>query len=293
VTHQLEASHSTLNGFQESPSSNDFGLYLLGVFKNPNNFISILIKNLTFTSPMYRVFSSLNIIFILIILTSTIFAIQTWVYPKYPNRVDGKNQIIVSREIAPIKIKRQTFTPQSVNEIVSQNLFRKERIEYQPPTSPKSTSQIAKITPKSNLPAPKLILKGVMILSGTKIAILEGTHPVIKEGKVESTPIKRKGYYLGDKISGYKVSKISKREVILDNSVGQIIKVKLKSDMTSTDKISKPKQNSLALKKEISKSKQPKSNTASTEPIVKQKPQPAPRISGSRLTPLPKHISGM
>jgi hypothetical protein len=297
VIHQLEVGHSTLNGFQESTSSNDFGLYLLGILKNSNTFISILIKNLTLTSPMHRIFSSLNVIFILVILTLIIFGIQTWVYPKYPNRVDGENQIIISREIAPLKIKRQTFTPQSVNEIVSQNLFRKERSEYQPPTSPKSTSQVAKITPKSSLPAPKLILKGVMLLSGTKIAILEGSHPVTKEGKVESIPIKRKGYYLGDRISGYKLSKISKREVILDNSEGQIIAVKLKSDM-STDEISKFKQNSTDLKDELSKSKQPKPkqpkpNTASTEPVVKQKPQPTPRISGSRLTPLPKHISGM
>ena len=292
MTHQLEVGHSTLKGFQESTSSNDFGLYLLGVFKNPNIFLSILIKNLTITSPMYRVFSSLNVIFILVILTLTIFGIQIWVDPKYPNRVDGENQITISREIAPLKIKRQTFTPQSVNEIVSQNLFRKERNEYQPPTSPKSTSQLAKITPKSNLPAPKLILKGVMLLSGTKIAILEGSHPVTKEGKVESIPIKRKGYYLGDKISGYKLSQISKREVILDNSVGQIITVKLKSDM-SEDETLQFKENSTDLKDEISKPKQPKSNTASTEPMVKQKPQPAPRISGSRLTPLPKHISGM
>ena len=55
-----------------------------------------------------------------------------------------------------------------------------------------------------------------MLLGGTKIAILEGSHPVTIEGKVENTPIKRKGYHLGDKIGGYKISKISKREVILD-----------------------------------------------------------------------------
>jgi hypothetical protein len=292
VTHQLEVGHPTINGFQTIGTSNDFGLHHLGVFKNPNDFIITFIKNLTFTSPMYRVFSSLNVIFILLILTLTTFAIRTWVYPKYPNRVDGENQIIVSRELAPLKIKRQSFTPQSVNEIVSQNLFRKERTEYQPPTSPKTTLKVAKITLKPDLPAPKLILKGVMLLSGTKIAILEGSHHVTREGKVESIPIKRKGYYLGDKISGYKVSKISKREVILDNSVGQIITIKLKSHM-SKDEISKFEKNSGDLKDEISKPKQSKLNNLSTEPVVKQEPQQAPRISGSRLTPLPNHISGM
>ena len=208
---------------------------------------------------------------------------RTWIYPKYPNRVDGENQISFSREIAPLKIKRQTITPQSVNEIVSKNLFRKERIEYQPPNSPQPTSQAAKVAPKPELPAPKLTLRGVMLLGGTKIAILEGSHPVTIEGKVENTPIKRKGYHLGDKIGDYKISKISKREVILDNSAGQIIEVKLKRSMNSTDKIAKPKQR--------------KSTITSTRPVTKKRPQPTPRISGSHLTPLPKtplskHISG-
>ena len=233
MTHQLEVGQSTLNSFQASNPRNDLGQYLLGLLTNPNKFISLWVKNLTSTSPVYRIFSSLNIIFILAILTLTTFGVRTWIYPKYQNRVDGENQMSSSREMAPLKIKRQTITPQSVNEIVSKNLFRKERIEYQPPNSPQPTSQAAKVAPKPELPAPKLTLRGVMLLGGTKIAILEGSHPVTIEGKVENTPIKRKGYHLGDKIGGYKISKISKSEVMLDNSSGQIITVKLKRSMKS------------------------------------------------------------
>jgi len=283
VTHQLEVGQSTLNSFQASNPRNDFGQYLLGLLTNPNKFIFLWVKNLTSISPVYRIFFSLNITFILAILTLTTFGVQTWIYPKYPNRVDGENQMSSSRKIAPLKIKRQTITPQSVNEIVSKNLFRKERIEYQPPNSPQPTPHTAKVAPKPELPAPKLTLRGVMLLGGTKIAILEGSHPVTIEGKVENTPIKRKGYHLGDKIGGYKISKISKREVILDNSAGQIIAVKIKRSMNSIDKISKPKQR--------------KSSITSTRPVTKKRPQPTPRISGSHLTPLPKtplskHISG-
>ena len=283
MTHQLEVDQSTLNGFQASNSRNDFGQYLQGFLTNPNKFISLWIKNLTSISPVYRIFSGLNIIFILTILALTTFGIRTWIYSKYPNIVEGENQMSSSREIAPLKIKRQTITPQSVNQIVSKNLFRKERIEYQPPNSPQPTSQTAKVAPKPELPAPKLTLRGVMLLGGIKIAILEGSHPITIEGKVENTPIKRKGYHLGDKIGDYKISKISKREVMLDNSAGEIIAVKLKRSMNSTDKIAKPKQR--------------KSSIASTRPIIKKRPQPTPRISGSHLTPLPKtplskHISG-
>ena len=283
MTHQLEVDQSTLNSFQANNSRNDFGQYLQGFLTNPNKFISLWIKNLTSISPVYRIFSGLNIIFILTILALTTFGIRTWIYSKYPNIVEGENQMSSSREIAPLKIKRQTITPQSVNQIVSKNLFRKERIEYQPPNSPQPTSQTAKVAPKPELPAPKLTLRGVMLLGGIKIAILEGSHPVTIEGKVENTPIKRKGYHLGDKIGDYKISKINKREVMLDNSAGEIIAVKLKRSMNSTDKIAKPKQR--------------KSSNTSTRPVIKKRPQPTPRISGSHLTPLPKtplskHISG-
>ena len=212
MTHQLEVGQSTLNSFQASTPRNDFGQYLLGLLTNPNKFIFLWVKNLTSIRPVYRIFSSLNIIFILTILTLTTFGVRTWIYPKYPNRVAGENQMSSSREIAPLKINRQTITPQSVNEIVSKNLFRKERIEYQPPNSPQPTSQTAKVAPKSELPAPKLTLRGVMLLGGTKIAIFEGSHPVRIEDKVENVPIKRKGYYIGDKISDYKISKISKKK---------------------------------------------------------------------------------
>jgi len=76
VTHQLEVGRPTLNGLQTSGTINNFGLNLLGILKNSNTFISILIKNLTLTSPMYRVFSSLNVIFLIAILTLTTFGIQ-------------------------------------------------------------------------------------------------------------------------------------------------------------------------------------------------------------------------
>ena len=199
MTHQLEVGQSTLNSFQASNPRNDFGQYLLGLLTNPNKFIFLWVKNLTSISPVYRIFSSLNIIFILAILTLTTFGVRTWIYPKYPNRVDGENQMSSSREIAPLKIKRQTITPQSVNDIVSKNLFRKERIEYQPPNSPQPTSQAATVAPKPELPAPKLTLRGV-ILGGTKIAILEGSHPVTVEGKLKIPQLRERGITLAIKL---------------------------------------------------------------------------------------------
>ena len=273
MTHQLEVGQSTLNGFRGIKPGDNFGRYLPEVLTNPNKFISLWIKNLTYTSPVYKFFSSLNVIFILAILTLSAFGARSWLNPKYPSRVDGENQMDSSRKIEHLTIKRQTFTPQSVNEIVSKNLFRKERTEYIPPAPPQPISQVAKVVPRPTLPPPKLTLRGVMLLKGTKIAILEGSYPVAKENKVEDTPIKRKGYYLGDQIGSYKIAQISKREVILNSSTGQIIAVKLKRSITMPNR------------------KQRKPKFTSTRPITKKRP--APRISGS-ISPRPtrQHISG-
>ena len=275
MTHQLEVGQSTLNGFRGIKPGDDFGRYLPEVLTNPNKFISLWIKNLTYTSPVYKIFSSLNVIFILAILTLSAFGARSWLYPKYPSRVDGENQMDSSRKIEHLTIKRQTFTPQSVNEIVSKNLFRKERTEYIPPAPPQPISQVAKVAPRPTLPPPKLTLRGVMLLKGTKIAILEGSYPVAKENKVEDTPIKRKGYYLGDQIGSYKIAQISKREVILNSSAGQIIAVKLKRSITMPNR------------------KQRKPKFTSTRPVTKKRPQPTPRISGSSSPrPTRQHISG-
>ena len=121
MTHQLEVGQSTLNGFRGIKPGDDFGRYLPEVLTNPNKFISLWIKNLTYTSPVYRFFSTLNVIFILTILTLSAFGARSWLYPKYPSRVDGENQMDSSRKIEHLTIKRQTFTPQNVNEIVSKN----------------------------------------------------------------------------------------------------------------------------------------------------------------------------
>ena len=275
MTHQLEVGQSTLNGFRGIKPGDNFGRYLPEVLTNPNKFISLWIKNLIYTGPVYKIFSSLNVILIFAILTLSAFGARSWLYPKYPSRVGGENQMDSSRKIEHLTIKRQTFTPQSVNEIVSKNLFRKERTEYIPPAPPQPISQVAKVVPRPTLPPPKLTLRGVILLKGTKIAILEGSYPVAKENKVEDTPIKRKGYYLGDQIGSYKIAQISKREVILNSSAGQIIAVKLKRSITMPNR------------------KQRKPKLTSTRPVTKKRPQPTPRISGSSSPrPTRQHISG-
>ncbi len=289
MTYQLEVNESTLNEFQTIKTRDSIARYLPELLITPNKIISSFLKNLNSLRPVYRIISSLNLIFILVILTLTSISARAWMYPDYPSRVDGKSKNSSSREVTRLTISRQSLKPQNVDEVVTNNLFRKERDEYQPPALAEP-EPLSKVTQKSNLPPPELTLRGVMLLGNIKVCILEGSHSVTIDGKAENTPIKRKGYRLGDKISDYKISKITKKEVTLDNSAGQIIKLKLKSSMSGTDEVSKPKQPKTDKKSKI---KQPKSNIISTQPVTKKRPKPTPRISGTRLTPLPNHISGM
>ncbi len=235
---------------------------------------------------MYRILSSLNIILIVIILTLSIFGIRTWVYPKYPNKVDTSNKVSFAQKLAPLVMRRQIAPTEGVNEVVANNLFREERVEYISPNQEPDNTKESNETPEGTLPPPELSLRGVMILNGIKIAILEGTQSIKNEDKVESKSIKRKGYYLGDKIGDYKIAEIEKREVKLDSSTGQTLSVKLlrqlinKGKKTTTKKL-KPKR--LSTKPKVKKK---------TEPKIKKSASPEHRISGSTTKRLPKHISG-
>jgi hypothetical protein len=278
VIHQLEVDNSTLNEFRIINPSDSFTRYLPGVLITPYRIIILCLKNLNSLSPVYRFFSSLNLIFILIILTLTWVSARSWIYPDYPNRVNGENQVNSNRKITHLTINRENLGSKRVAEVVSNNLFRKERSEYQPPVQPKPITQMTEGVSSLVLPPPNLTLRGVMLLSDTRIAILEGTYPIGKGDKFESIPIKRKGYYLGDQIGSYKIAQITKREVTLSNTTGQIFTVKIKKNILSANKTPKRKKR--------------KPKFTSTQPVTKKRPQQTPRISGARMSPLPKHISG-
>jgi hypothetical protein len=235
---------------------------------------------------VYIILSSLNIILIITILALSAFGIRTWVYPKYPNMVDASNKVTSTQKLAPLVMRRQIPPTDSVNEVVGNNLFREERVEYISPNQEPDNKKTPNETPKDTLPPPELALRGVMILNGIKIAILEGTQSIKNEDKIESKSIKRKGYYLGDKIGDYKITEIEKREVKLNSSKGQTLSVKLLRQLINMDKKTiakniKPKLLSI----------QPKIKTK-TAPKIKKSASPEHRISGATTKRLPKHISG-
>ncbi len=144
-----------------------------------------------------------------------------WIEPKHPSKVDPRTINPAPREMEEAKVTRPYLSRADVNPIATANLFRKERTEYKKPPPPPPPSTPAVAPPriqKPKVPPPNVSLKGTFIAAGTRIAFLEGKYSVLGAGnKMQEKKIKRKGYYLGDSLGGFKIKKIEKTRVSLSN----------------------------------------------------------------------------
>ena len=183
--HQPQANQLTLNEFQGSNSETNLGRYLLEIFKKFNKFINLWVVNLSCPGSVFKIFTSLNIVLILTILALFAFGIRTWVYPKYPDKVDGENLLGTSRELAPLEIARQNQPPQGVNEVVSKNLFRKERDEYLPPPQP-SIAQVDKIVGPGS---PYTVAAQQQVFGQVGIALLPGPSEIVVLADANANPV--------------------------------------------------------------------------------------------------------
>ncbi len=247
---------------------------------------------------MNRIFSVVNVVLIFLIGGLVTDLVTTWTHPKYPPRVDGTRVPAKSQPPFRATLNHPPYGPEIIAPVIQTNLFRKERTDYQP-----RPVQVARAAPKPSVPPPELKLKGVVLLNGTKIAILEGNYPVLgTDNSVKKKPIKRKGYSLGSHIGNYRLTEIDKSAVTLQNPVGNRVHLKLAN--RPPDQMIQRKGDTLFQK---SKSFNPKSivpdRPQKTPPPVSappaQKPKSAPpaRISGAATKPKnknlsPLHISG-
>ena len=77
------------------------------------------------------------------------------------------------------------------------------------------------------MPPPNLVLKGVLILGGIKIAFLEGNYWVIQGNQPVEKKVKKRGYSLGQIVGGFELTEIDKTSVVLDDNNGRVVRVKL------------------------------------------------------------------
>jgi hypothetical protein len=224
-------------------------------------------------------------------------SVQTWIYPEYLSRVDGTSLVGESKTVQKLQVFRKPYDGKTINSIVVQNLFRKERSES---STPVQVAKARPVAPKRTAPPPDLKLKGVILLGETKIALLEGSYSIPEaNNSFKKKPLKRKGYFLGSQVGDYQLTRIEKASVKLDNQSGQSLELKLAD--RPPDKIIQRQGNALI---QTNKNFNPKEELKAVPPSRKRAPNPKKqnkevqkspfRVSGAATPPTPEtpHISG-
>ena len=177
---------------------------------------------------------------------------------------------------------RPNYNAKTVSQVVQRNIFRKERRGYIPPVTSIRPVVISATEPA--LPPPNLILKGILMLGGTKIAILQGSYWLNKADKPVQHKIKKKGYSIGQIVGNFELTEIDKTSVTLDNKKGQVVRLRL-TNRAPEKAIQRAGTTFFQKKKKIS-------------PINASTAAAPSRISGTSTTPAPapkkatSHISG-
>ena len=172
--------------------------------------------------PVNKFFPAINLVFALTIGLLATLSVRIWTHPAYPFRVDGASVVKSPKTLKNLIVSRPGYNAGTVSQVAQVNIFRKERREYVLPPIAASLP-----TPKATLPQPNLVLKGVLILGGIKIAILEGKYWIIQGNQPVEKKVKKRGYSLGQIVGGFELTEIDKTSVVLDDNNGRVVRVKL------------------------------------------------------------------
>ena len=236
--------------------------------------------------PVNKIFPAVNLAFILTIALLVTLSVKTWTHPIYPQRVDGSAVARSPKNLQKLDVSKPAYNAGAISRIVQANLFRKERNEFISTKSPSAKNQEV---PKSTLPPPNLVLKGVLILGGIKNAFLEGDYSTLEDGKVIQKKVQKKNYSLGQIVGDFELIKIEKSEVILDDKKGQ--KIRLPLSTRPAEKAILRKGNSLFQKKKKAESlplTPAKTNSPSKIPAKAKSPSKTSTETNSTTdTPVP------
>ena len=238
--------------------------------------------------PLNKFFPAINLVFVLASALLVTMSVRTWTHPPYPSRVDGSSVVGSPKNLQKLAVNKPGYSAGTVSQVVQNNVFRKERKQYiPPPPPPPSTAPAA--PPKPALPPPNLVLKGVLMLGGTKIAILQGKYSTREGGKVIQKKVKKKGYSLGQIVGDFELIEIEKSSVTLDDKKGR--KIRLRLATRPPNKVIHREGNLFIHKNKKFDPKKFKATPVKTKPVKE-------RISGAtspppgRVPPVRVHISG-
>ncbi len=249
--------------------------------------------------PLNKFFQAINLVFVLTIALLITLSVRTWTHPPYPSRVEGSSLVGSPKNLQKLAVNKPGYSSGTVSQVVQYNVFRKERRQYVPPPSARPAAP-----PKPTLPPPNLVLKGILMLGGTKIAILQGKYSTREGGRIIQKKVKKKGYSLGQIVGDFELIEIEKNSVTLDDKKGR--KIRLRLTTRPPDKVihregtlffhKNKKYDPRKFKATPVKNKpvRPKVTQPKTKPSNGQVPAPTPRfrISGAPTPPVRAHISG-
>ena len=234
--------------------------------------------------PLNKLFPAINLVFVLASALLVTMSVRTWTHPPYPSRVDGSSLVGSPKNLQKLAVNKPGYSAGTVSQVVQNNVFRKERRQYVPPPSARPAAP-----PKPTLPPPNLVLKGILMLGGTKIAILQGKYSTREGGRIIQKKVKKKGYSLGQIVGDFELIEIEKNSVTLDDKKGR--KIRLRLTTRPPDKVIHREGNLFIHKNKKFDPKKFKATPVKTKPVKE-------RISGAtspppgRVPPVRVHISG-
>ena len=249
--------------------------------------------------PLNKLFPAINLVFVLASALLVTMSVRTWTHPPYPSRVDGSSVVGSPKNLQKLAVNKPGYSAGTVSQVVQNNVFRKERRQYVPPPSARPAAP-----PKPTLPPPNLVLKGILMLGGTKIAILQGKYSTREGGRIIQKKVKKKGYSLGQIVGDFELTEIEKNSVTLDDKKGR--KIRLRLTTRPPDKVIHREGTSFFQKNKKYDARKFKATPVKRQPVrpkvtqprVKpssgQVPAPTPRfrVSGAPTPPVRAHISG-
>jgi hypothetical protein len=229
--------------------------------------------------PLNKLFPAINLVFVFASALLVTMSVRTWTHPPYPSRVDGSSVVGSPKNLQKLAVNKPGYSAGTVSQVVQNNVFRKERRQYVPPPSARPAAP-----PKPTLPPPNLVLKGILMLGGTKIAILQGKYSTREGGRIIQKKVKKKGYSLGQIVGDFELIEIEKNSVTLDDKKGR--KIRLRLTTRPPDKVIHREGNLFIHKNKKFDPKKFKATPVKTKPVKE-------RISGATSPPPGRvHISG-
>ena len=175
--------------------------------------------------PVNKYLPAINLFFVLTIAVLTTLSVKIWTHPTYPTRVDGASVVGSPKSLKKLTVSRLGGNAGTVSQVVQGNIFRRQRREYIPP--PTARPIVPSVASKPALPPPNLVLKGILMLGGTKIAILEGNYWTFQGNQKVKKKVKKRGYSLGQIVGDFELIEIDKTSVTLNDKNGRGVRLRL------------------------------------------------------------------